>query len=94
MYKNTVLIATTVMGMAEIGAVKIYGKAPGSENEDPGVLNQDPGPILGPNREQKFVSRAPIFISFTVTGDNGDRGQRNVSLPRNYETKNMFRGMK
>ena len=61
--------------------------APGSENGHPGVLNQVPGPILGPNRPQKLASVTPIFMSFTGTGDNGDRGQGNVSLPRNYETK-------
>ena len=37
-----------------------------------------------------MVSVTPIFISFTVTGDNGDMGQGNVSLPRNYETKEHF----
>ena len=74
-------------GSSNEGPESPRGRFPGSENGHPGVLNQVPGAILGPNSRQKLVSATPIFISFTVTGDNGDMGQGNVSLPRNYETK-------
>ena len=74
-------------GSSNEGPESPRGGFPGSENGHPGVLNQVPGAILGPNSRQKLVSATPIFISFTVMGGNGDRGQGNVSLPRNNETK-------